>query len=158
MRADFRKEFTFEDNKIVCQIEVEFGNAASVYRDYFKFMDSYSQGLTDIGILIVPSADIAKHITSGVANYEKTLRELPDSKLSITIPVLVIGLFDEDEAGNKVEIWNLAETGYTLNAVKGSSLGPGRKGRGKSSNNIHIQLVQNYIDKLKNNATLMRDV
>ncbi len=41
LKADFRKHFKFEDRQITAQIEVELGNAASFYRDYFKFQLSY---------------------------------------------------------------------------------------------------------------------
>lgn len=41
LRADFRKEFADATNAFAVQIEVEFGNAASIYRDYFKFQLSY---------------------------------------------------------------------------------------------------------------------
>lgn len=148
LRADFRKTFLFGDTCLKCQIEVEFGNAASLYRDYFKFMTSYSQGMTDIAILIVPSNDIAKHISDGVANYEKAKRELPESKLSVTVPILVIGLFDEDDAGNKVEPWDLTEARYTLDVIKGTSRGPGKKGsrNPKKVGSMHNKLVQDYID------------
>ena len=35
------KEFDFDGRPVIVQIEVEFGNAASYYRDYFKFQLSY---------------------------------------------------------------------------------------------------------------------
>ena len=39
LRADFRKTFTSSnDKKLTAQIEVEFGNVASSYRNYFKFL------------------------------------------------------------------------------------------------------------------------
>ena len=41
LRADFRKGFSDTTHKFAIQIEVEFGNAASIYRDYFKFQLSY---------------------------------------------------------------------------------------------------------------------
>ena len=103
--------------------------------------------MTDIAILIVPSNDIAKHISDGVANYEKAKRELPESKLSVTVPILVIGLFDEDD-GNKVEPWNLTETRYTMDVIKGPSRGPGKKGsRNPQTESMHNKLVQDCIDK-----------
>lgn len=48
--------------------------------------------MTDICILIVPSNAFCKRIDTGVSNFEKTVREIPSAKLSITVPILVIGL------------------------------------------------------------------
>ena len=99
LRGDFRKKFvkkitSTEDKNIVLQIEVEMGNIASSYRNYFKFQLSYGYNLTNIGILILPCDKLSKRIDSGVASFEKTVREIPSADLSITVPILVIGLND----------------------------------------------------------------
>ncbi|WP_202710609.1 BglII/BstYI family type II restriction endonuclease [Sporosalibacterium faouarense] len=100
LRSDFRKKFPIVKNgnidEVIVQIEVEFGNIASSYRNYFKFQLSYSYNLTDICILILPCFELSKRIDSGVANFEKTVREIPSAKLSITVPTLVIGLDSVD--------------------------------------------------------------
>ena len=61
LRSDFRKTFFDEKNNklITIQIEVEFGNVASSYRNYFKFQLSFANALTDICILIVPSQHLS---------------------------------------------------------------------------------------------------
>lgn len=99
LRSDFRKIFINEETGevlITIQIEIEFGNVASSYRNYFKFQLSFSYGLTDICIIIVPSYRLANRIDTGVSNLEKVIREIPSAKLSITVPVLVVSLFDID--------------------------------------------------------------
>jgi len=99
LRGDFRKKFvkkitSTEEKTITLQIEVEMGNIASSYRNYFKFQLSYGYNLTNIGILILPCDKLSKRIDSGVASFEKTVREIPSADLSITVPILVIGLND----------------------------------------------------------------
>lgn len=137
LRSDFRKSFIdSETGEIVLtvQIEVEFGNVASSYRNYFKFQLSFSNSLTDISVLIVPSHSLATRIDSGVSNFEKTIREIPSAKLSITVPMLVIGLFDDDSTS-----WNVKDITEDLKVLKGST---------NFAYQQHCQIVQNYIDSL----------
>ena len=135
LRADFRKTFfnpeTGEKTATV-QIEVEFGNVASSYRNYIKFQLSFSYGLTDICVLIVPSQQLSTRIDSGVSNYEKSIREIPSAKLSITVPTLIIGLFDED-----TEPWDVKQVTTDLNILKNSS---------QRVTGDHNRIVQTYID------------
>ena len=140
LRADFRKTFGKGNDKITLQIEVEFGNVASSYRNYFKFQLSFSYDLTDICILIVPSYELANRIDSGVANYEKAIREIPQAKLSVTVPTLVIGLFDEDENGAKLPEWDVRATGISLDIAQNKK---------RTVLADHNALVQSYIEGLK---------
>ncbi len=137
LRSDFRKQFI--DNitgEIIAtvQIEVEFGNVASSYRNYFKFQLSFSYGLTDICILIVPSQHLSVRIDSGVSNFEKTIREIPSAALSVTVPILVIGLFDND-----VSEWNVKQVTTDLKILKGDS---------KETYPLHCDIVAQYINQL----------
>ena len=143
LRADFRKTFGEGDDKITLQIEVEFGNVASSYRNYFKFQLSFSYDLTDICVLIVPSSELANRIDSGVSNYEKAIREIPQAKLSITVPTLVIGLFDKDEEGNKLPEWDIRQTGVSLDVAQ-------NKNRDVSA--AHNALIRSYIEGANNKA------
>ncbi|PED71323.1 hypothetical protein CN680_07580 [Bacillus pseudomycoides] len=139
LRSDFRKSYIDADTGEVVlkvQIEVEFGNVASSYRNYFKFQLSFSYDLTDICVLIVPSNDIGTRIDSGVSNYEKTIREIPAAKLSITVPTLVIGLFDDGST-----VWNVKNITEDLKILKGSN---------KNTYEQHCKIVQEYIDTLQN--------
>jgi len=93
LKADFRK--TFE--RLTIQVEVQFGNMARWYSDIFKFQTAYSQNLTHIGLSIVPTSNLAKRIDSNVVNYERAIRELPSAELSITLPILLIGIEPDDK-------------------------------------------------------------
>lgn len=140
LRGDFRKRFVLNDRKVITpQIEVEFGNVASSYRNYFKFQLSFSYGLADIGVLIVPSSELANRIDSGVANYEKAMREIPQAKLSVTVPILVIGLFDRTDDGAWVPPWDVPATGAPLDVAQNKNNGV---------RDAHEALVREYLDQL----------
>lgn len=84
LEADFKKERV--------QVEVQFGNMARWYTDVFKMQVSYSQDLIDVGILIIPMQKFANTIDENVVYFERIERELPYAKMSITLPILVIGI------------------------------------------------------------------
>lgn len=88
LAADFRKTF----RNITVQAEVQFGNMSRWYSDVFKFQTAYAQGLIDVGLCIIPMASLARRIDSNVVSYERVLRELPSAKMSLTLPILVIGI------------------------------------------------------------------
>ena len=119
LAADFRK--TFGD--LTIQAEVQFGNMSRWYSDIFKFQTAYSQSLIDMGLCIVPTAALAKRIDSNVAYYERVLRELPSAELSITLPILVIGV-EPDDTSNVIDLRKvripLAELKDKGRKVKGS--------------------------------------
>lgn len=88
LTADFRKEF----NGLHVQTEVQFGNMSRWYSDIFKFQAAYSESLTQAAVSIVPMRSLATRIDSNVANFERAKRELPSANLSITLPILLIGV------------------------------------------------------------------
>lgn len=105
LAADFRKSF----NGLRIQTEVQFGNMSRWYSDIFKFQTAYSQDLIDIGLSIVPVSTIASRIDSNIANYERCIRELPSAKLSITLPILLIGV-DSDSSS---QIFDVSKSNFT---------------------------------------------
>lgn len=115
-RKSFKKEYSYDNNThFTLQIEVEMGNIASSYRNYFKFQLSYAYKMADIAILILPCDTLSKRIDSGVASYEKTVREIPSADLSITVPILVIGL--DDVSTQEVDVTNFSDN---IEIIKGS--------------------------------------
>jgi hypothetical protein len=88
LTADYRKEF----NGLDVQAEVQFGNMSRWYSDIFKFQAAYSESLTQAAISIVPMSSLATRIDSNVANFERAKRELPSANLSITLPILLVGV------------------------------------------------------------------
>lgn len=78
------------------QVEAQFGNMARWYTDVFKFQLSYSLGEIDVAVLIVPTQAFANMIDENVAYFERVERELPWAKMSLTLPILVIGIEPDD--------------------------------------------------------------
>lgn len=74
------------------QVEAQFGNMARWYTDVFKFQVSYSLGLIDVGILVVPMQLFSATIDENVVYYERVVRELPYAKMSITLPIWILGV------------------------------------------------------------------
>lgn len=93
LAADFRKAFP----KIRVQAEVQFGNMSRWYSDVFKFQTAYSQEMIDVGLCIVPMASLARRIDSNVVSFERVLRELPSAKMSLTLPILVVGVEPDED-------------------------------------------------------------
>lgn len=93
LAADFRKRF----EHVAIQAEVQFGNMSRWYSDIFKLQTAYSQSLIDIGLSIVPMGSLARQIDSNIVSFERVVRELPSANLSITLPILVIGIEPDEE-------------------------------------------------------------
>lgn len=91
LRSDFRKNF----GGLSVEAEVQFGNAARWYSDIFKMQAAYSEKLVNLGLCILPRLSLATRIDSNVANFERAWRELPSAELSITLPILLVGIFPD---------------------------------------------------------------
>jgi len=90
LKGDFSKHRVF--------VEVEFGNAASLYRDLFKFQIAGRSGVGEVGVLVVATADLAKFFDSGVATFEQAVSLLPYMRIGIQLPIWVVGLDVDDWA------------------------------------------------------------
>ena len=99
LKADFRKKF----DKITVQAEVQFGNMARWYSDIFKFQAAYSQSLIHCGLSVVPDSAMGRRIDSNIAHFERAVRELPSAELSITLPILLVGL-EQDKRTQVVDV------------------------------------------------------
>lgn len=92
--ADFRKTF---NGNLAIQAEVQFGNMSRWYSDIFKLQAAYSEGLVQVGLSIVPTLSLATRIDSNIVNYERVVRELPAAELSITLPILLVGVSSDPD-------------------------------------------------------------
>lgn len=92
LAADFRKKF----KNITVQTEVQFGNASRFYADLFKFQAGYSQGVVDLGLIIIPCGSLAKRMGENIVSFERVTKELPAAKSFLTLPVLVLGVEPAD--------------------------------------------------------------
>ncbi len=110
LAADYKKVF----KGLRIQTEAQFGNMSRWYSDIFKFQTAYSQNLIDLGLCIVPMSSVANRIDSNITNFERCTKELPSAKLSITLPILIIGL----EVGTTTPDENIATTGIGKAGIK----------------------------------------
>ena len=85
--GDFRKNLVF--------VEVQFGNSATLYRDFYKFQYGLQNGLLSLSVLIVSINPkeffpTRPRSVSNMAEYDLALRYF--SVLPISVPTMVIGL------------------------------------------------------------------
>lgn len=89
--GDFRKNDIF--------IEIQFGNSATLYRDYYKFHYGLTHNLLSLAVLIVPTAPSAFFPTrpdsvNNMAEYD--LADRCYRLLPIPVPILLVGLLPEN--------------------------------------------------------------
>jgi hypothetical protein len=90
----------FAKNRVF--IEVQFGNSATLYRDFYKFQYGYQKKLIDLSVLIVPHNEYQFFPTRpgsvrNMANFTLALRYF--TVLPISVPTIIIGLLaDHEEA------------------------------------------------------------
>ena len=85
--GDFRKNLVF--------VEIQFGNSATLYRDFYKFQYGLQNGLLSLSVLIVPINPkdffpTRPRSISNMAEYDLALRYF--KVLPISVPTMVIGL------------------------------------------------------------------
>ncbi len=85
--GDFRKGLVF--------VEVQFGNSATLYRDYYKFQYGLANGLLSMAVLIVSVSPAAffptrKDSVNNMADFAFANRCL--TVLPINVPTILIGL------------------------------------------------------------------
>lgn len=72
--------------------EIQFGNWALVYRDFFKVLKANVQNSVDCLIYVVPTNNLEKSLSEGIVTFDKTVRVIKDFEKVINVPVWVVGL------------------------------------------------------------------
>jgi hypothetical protein len=90
LKGDFVRNSVF--------VEVEFGNAASLFRDLFKFQIANRARTGEVAVLVVATERFAKFFDSGVATLEGAQRLLPFMALGIQMPIWIVGIEPTDFA------------------------------------------------------------
>jgi hypothetical protein len=88
--GDFRKGLVF--------VEIQFGNSATLYRDYYKFQYGHANGLLSLAVLIVPASPARFFPTrpSSVNNMaEYSLAHMCLTVLPISVPTMLVGLLPD---------------------------------------------------------------
>jgi hypothetical protein len=97
LRGDFVRNRVF--------VEVEFGNVASMHRDFFKFQVASRSGAGDVGVLVTATDRLAKFFDSGVTTFESAQRHRPYLAIGVQMPVWLIGMepIDFSAIGHRYE-------------------------------------------------------
>lgn len=72
--------------------EIQFGNWALAYRDFFKVLKADVQNSVDCLIYIVPTGNLEKMLSDGIVTFDKTKKILEEFSKVISVPVWLIGL------------------------------------------------------------------
>lgn len=72
--------------------EIQFGNWALAYRDFFKVLKANVQNSVDCLIYIAPTGQLEKLLSDGIVTYSKTKAILEEFEKVVSVPVWLIGL------------------------------------------------------------------
>lgn len=72
--------------------EIQFGNWALAYRDFFKVLKANVQNSIDCLIYIVPTGELESMLSDGIVTFDNTIRILDEFSKVISVPVWVIGI------------------------------------------------------------------
>jgi hypothetical protein len=72
--------------------EIQFGNWALAYRDFFKVLKANVQNSIDCLVYIVPTGKLELMLSDGIVTYDKSIKILNDFAKVISVPVWVIGI------------------------------------------------------------------
>ena len=105
-RGDFAK---VTEDKIKVFVEVEFGNVASSFRDFYKFNLAYSLDTYDCGVFILPEKKLSRRIDT-IQNFEGAKRLIKEARNFINLPLIIIGVGIDKELDllsivNDVNYW-----------------------------------------------------
>lgn len=84
LRSDFRKARI--------EVEVQFGNVARYAYDVYKMAISMAEEHSDVGLMVVCTKRFAGITGGNIAYYERAVRELEKSKLTLIVPLVVVGI------------------------------------------------------------------
>jgi hypothetical protein len=76
--------------------EIQFGNWALAYRDFFKVLKANVQNSIDCLVYVVPTGELEKKLSDGIVTFDKTLRIIQDFEKVINVPVWLVGIDIKD--------------------------------------------------------------
>jgi hypothetical protein len=72
--------------------EIQFGNWALAYRDFFKVLKANVQNSIDCLIYVVPTGNLESMLSDGIVTYDKTVKILEEFAKVVSVPVWLIGI------------------------------------------------------------------
>lgn len=88
---DIEFQATSKDSPLVVG-EIQFGNWALAYRDFFKVLKANVQNNVDCLIYVVPTGSLESMLSDGIVTFDKTKTILKDFSKVISVPLWVVGL------------------------------------------------------------------
>lgn len=110
LRSDFRK------SRI--EVEVQFGNVARYAYDVYKMAISMALENADVGLQVVCSKRFAAITGGNIAYYERAVRELERSRLTLIVPLVVVGIEPDQWVEFPPEADAPKVTAVTINAAR----------------------------------------
>jgi hypothetical protein len=86
------KYFKEKDSSPLIVGEIQFGNWALAYRDFFKVLKANVQNSIDCLVYIVPTGELERNLSNGIVTFDKTLRIIKDFEKVINVPVWIVGI------------------------------------------------------------------
>ncbi len=72
--------------------EIQFGNWALAYRDFFKVLKANVQNSVDCLIYVVPTGNLENMLSDGIVTFDKTVKILDEFAKVISVPIWLIGI------------------------------------------------------------------
>lgn len=72
--------------------EIQFGNWALVYRDFFKVLKANVQNSIDCLIYVVPTGNLESMLSEGIVTFDNTKKILEEFAKVISVPVWIVGI------------------------------------------------------------------
>ena len=72
--------------------EIQFGNWALAYRDFFKVLKANVQNSIDCLVYIVPTGTLEKNLSDGIVTFDKTIKIIKDFEKVINVPIWLVGI------------------------------------------------------------------
>lgn len=72
--------------------EIQFGNWALAYRDFFKVLKANVQNSVDCLVYIVPTGKLELMLSDGIVTYDNSVKILNDFAKVVSVPVWIIGV------------------------------------------------------------------
>jgi Restriction endonuclease BglII. len=90
--ASRRSQLRSDYRKARIEVEVQFGNVARYAYDVYKMAIAMALGQSDVGIQVVCTKRFAGITGGNIAYYERAVRELERARLTLIVPLVVIGI------------------------------------------------------------------
>ena len=88
----FGSDLAIERTKPIILGEIQFGNWALAYRDFFKVLKANILTDVDVLIYIVSDGDLHSMLSDGIVNFEESKDVIVEFAKVITVPIWLIGL------------------------------------------------------------------